>query len=179
MFRKLLPIHALAALIATALLPVPAQAQRTVKFYDAFAYFYDDPGGCEYFETYLDVFESWTRYERGRTEHTTRISFQSLHYDTCADVPISVVQGVAEIPANAFQSHGLKSASIQLAMDITDRVGGALVPVLFDLTWSCQEERPLYGGCGVVELSGNVLVESRNLMDSEYKIGELLSFKAR
>lgn len=177
MFRKVLPIYAVAALMASALLPSPVRAQRTVKFYDAFAYFYDNPGGCEYSETYLEVFESWLRHERGRTEHTIKLSFQSLHYEACEDVPLSYVESFVEIPASAFHSQGLKSASLQFATNLRDWVGGASVPVLFDLTWSCQEDKPYNGGCGLVELSGTALVGTRNLMDSESISGDLVSFK--
>lgn len=56
-------------------------------------------------------------------------------------------------------------------------MGGASVPVLFDLTWSCQEDKPYNGGCGLAELSGTALVGTRNLMDSESISGDLVSFK--
>lgn len=176
MFRKLLPVCVLAALVAT-VLPTPAQAQRTVKFYDAYAYFYDAPGECEYFETYLEVFESWLRHERGRTEHTIKLSFQSLQYEACEDVPLSYVEAFLEIPASDFRFQGLKSASLQLATGLTDWVRRESVPVRIDLTWSCQEEKPYHGGCGRVELSGTVLVGTRNLLDSEFIVGDLVSFK--
>src|SRR5215218_8401656 len=98
MFRKLLPVYVVAALAASALLPSPVQAQRTVKYYVAYAYFYEDPEGCDYFETYLDVVESWTRYEPGRTEHTLTVYFKSIQYDACEDVPIFAIVDFVEIP---------------------------------------------------------------------------------
>jgi hypothetical protein len=180
MLRKLYVIFTV-TLTVSALAPAlsSAQAGKGSKVYNAFAYFYDeDP--CAYFETYLDVFERSTRSAPGPMEHLTTIEFLSFHYDTCADVPVSIVAGTIAIPANAFHNQGLHAASLQASANFTDRVGGAIVPVLFDLIWTCDRryiDNNSNDACAPVVLSGTVQVGSRNLLDSQSVQGELSIYK--
>lgn len=181
MFRKLLPVYVVAAFMASTLLPSPAQAESVFKNYLAWAYFYDAPPGCEYFETYLEVVERWTRYEPGPTTHTLTFIIHSIHYDACEDRAISFIVDSVEIPPNTFRSQGLKLASLQLAINFRAGVSGAIVPVILDLAWACDADdiggKPSKGACGDVELSGSAWIGSRDLMDSEYISGVMGSHK--
>jgi hypothetical protein len=184
MFRNLHLTCAVVALMLGALFPclASAQAEKGSKVYDAFASFYqEEPNGCTYFETFLDVYELSIRSGAGPVEHSSTIEFLSLQYDTCEDVPTSIVSGSVAIPANAFRSQGLKSASLTAAVNFTDRVGGAIVPVFFDLVWTCDRKNidgnNSNGNCAPVNLSGSVLVGWRNLLDSQSKQGELSTRK--
>ena len=186
MFRKLLPIHVLAVLAASALLPSPVRGQDIYKVYDAYAYMFAAPADCEYINTTVDVFESWrAQNEGGRMEHAITLYFRSSDYDFCEDLLISYIMGSVEIPASAFRTQGLKSATLQVVIDFRDEALGAIVPVIFDLTWTClessREGKPSHGVCGIAELSGSVLVRGRNLVDSDngYSEARMVNFKKK
>jgi hypothetical protein len=176
MSRKLRLICAV-ALALSVLLPSLASAQ-TEDLYDAFAYFYHpDPNGCDLYETYFDVYERRTQPESKPVEHSTTIAIQSSHYDVCSDV-YSMIEGSAVIPASAFRHQGDKAASLQVAVNVTNRWGGEVVPLVIDLNWTCVSDPQGYRGlesrCAPVELAGSFMLGSMELMDSDSKQGELI-----
>ena len=171
MFRKLLPIYVLAVLAASALLPPPVHAQVTHKLYSAYAEMLTTPTACENIDTTVNVTERWqTQNEGGRMEHTATLSFRSSDYDFCEDLHISFIMGSVEIPASALRTQGLKSATLQVVVNFRDEIIGTVVPVIFDLTWTCVESsrvgKTSHGRCDFAELSGTVLVRGRNLVGS-------------
>lgn len=177
MFRKVLPIYAVAALAASALLPSPIQAQHRAKMDAAWVYLVDWPTNCDYSVTNVNVQETWLpRNERGGMEHRTTLTFRSTNYNLCEELLTSYIQGSLEIPASAFRLQGLKSAALQVAVDFRDKVDGTFVPVLFDMAMTCiegSEEGNGSGGYCVSMPSGSLLVRGRNLVDAPERDGQL------
>lgn len=170
MFRKLLPIYVVAALAASVLLPSPIRAaQGRVKMNSAWVYLVGGHTSCEYITTNVSVYETWRpRKERGGMEHKTTLHFRSVGYDHCEDLLTSYIDESVEIPASAFRFQGLKSATLQVAIDFRDEVEGTIVPVIFDMTLTCfkgsEEGNPPNGYC-IPRTSGSLLVRGWNLVD--------------
>ena len=177
MFRKLLPIHAVAALAASVLLPSPIQAQNRAKMTAARVFLVDMPTSCDYSITNVSVQETWRpQNERGGMEHTTTLTFRSTNYDLCEELLTSYIEGSVEIPASAFRFQGLKSATLQVATGFRDEVEGTIVPVIFDMAMTCiggSEEGNPSGGYCVSMPSGSLLVRGRNLVDAPERDGQL------
>ena len=177
MFRKLLPIYAVAALAASVLLPSPIQAQHRAKMDAAWVYLGDWPTSCDYSVTNVNVQETWRpRNERGGMAHRTMLTFRSTNYDICEELLTSYIEGSVEIPASAFRLQGLKSATLQVAVDFRNEVDGTIVPVIFDMAMTCievSEEGNGSGGHCVSMPSGSLLVRGRNLVDAPERDGQL------
>ncbi|MEA2562947.1 MAG: hypothetical protein QOH06_4451 [Acidobacteriota bacterium] len=177
MFRKSFPIYAVAALAASVLLPSPIRAQHRAKMNAAWVYLVDAPTSCDYTVTNVNVQETWRpRNERGGMEHTTTLTFRSTNYDLCEELLTSYIEGSVEIPASAFRLQGLKSATLQVAVDFRDEVDGTIVPVIFDMAMTCiegSEEGNSSGGYCVSMPSGSLLVKGRNLVDAPERDGQL------
>lgn len=151
--------------------------------YVAYASFSDAPAGCEYLSnTFIEVLESWrSRAERQRVEHEVTLYFRTSGYD-CQGAFVPCVEGFVEIPTSAFRSQALNSATLQAMVDFRDEARGVVVPVIFDVTWTCVQSRisgklSSSGACENAEPSGTILVAGRNLGDSDYSEGQLVSFK--
>ena len=181
---------AVAALAASTLVPSLASAQTESKGkashgYNAWAYFWEtneDPEGCGQWETNLDVTERWVKSESGRMEHLIQLDFLSVGYDeTCSEWPTSIVGFTTVIPAKAFKSQGLKSASLQTWVQARD-FDGTVVPIAIDLVWTgglYSDGKNSHGFSGAT-VSGSLLLGSKNLLISSDSIyGELLAYKGQ
>lgn len=177
MFRKLLPISVVAAFAASALLPSPIRAQDKAKMNAAWAYLFGAPTSCEYSNTNVSVHETWRPQNEGRgMEHKTMLTFRSVGYDHCEDLLTWYIEESVEIPASAFRFQGLRSATLKIAIDFRDEVGGTIVPVIFDMTMTCikgSEEGNPSGGYCIPRTSGSLLVLGRNLVDAADSDGQL------
>lgn len=164
-------------------LPSPIRDQDLFKAsYVAYASFSYAPAGCEYLSnTVIEVLESWrSQTERQRVEHEVTLYFRTSGYD-CQGVFIPYIEGFVEIPTSAFRSQALKSATLQAAVDFRDEAREVVVPVIFDVTWTCVQSsisgKLSSGACENAGPSGTILVAGRNLADSDYSEGQLVSFK--
>lgn len=188
MYRTLRSTCAAAALTAT--LAVPASGAEISRYQSrgdgVETYLYDvDPTGCVVTEVWLSLREGRRQVGTGPGERSTRIEFAGYDYDACQDYYLTGFQVFTTVPAHAFHTSGLVSASLQatIPVELIGVAGARTVPVIFDLVWTGEGERsgPSFniqrhrhpdftymsrtsGRARNAAVTGSITLESRNLM---------------
>lgn len=142
MNQKLRRTCCAAALVSSLLVP---SASAEIDRYrsqgsGAEAYIYEvDSTGCVVTEIWLFVREGSLRIGSGPGERSTRVEFAGHDYDQCQDYYLSSFHIFTTVPAQAFHTSGLNSASLQATIPV-EVSWGVTVPFTFDLLWTANDD---------------------------------------